>query len=136
MKVALISCVKTKANESCQAKDMYQSNWFKKAYAYAQQHTDKILILSAKYHVLETTDKIEPYDLTLKNMTAAQRCEWAKEVLNQLAVKTDFEHDEFLILAGEIYRRDLIGVLKNCLIPMKGLSQGEQLQFLKEALKV
>ena len=136
MKVALISCVKNKATEACQAKDMYQSYWFKAAYAYAKkQNVDKILILSAKYYVLEETDEITPYDLTLNKMPIAERRKWAEKVLKQLSGKTDLEHDEFLILAGEKYRHDLVGALKHYQIPMEHLRQGEQVKFLKEALK-
>ena len=101
MRVALISCVKTKAGKPCQARDLYQGQWFPKAYAYAKkQNVDKILILSAKYHVLEETDVIEPYDLTLNKMSTAEKRTWAEEVLKQLSSKTDLEHDEFIILAG------------------------------------
>lgn len=136
MKIALISCVKTKATQPCRAKDLYQSYWFRLAYAYAkEQKVDKILILSAKYHVLEETDEIAPYDLTLNKMPIVERRKWAEEVLRQLSVKTDLEHDEFLILAGEKYRQGVVCALKHYKIPMEHLRCGEQLKFLKGVLK-
>lgn len=136
MRVALISCVKTKAGKPCQARDLYQGQWFPKAYAYAKkQNVDKILILSAKYHVLEETDVIEPYDLTLNKMSTAEKRTWAEEVLKQLSSKTDLEHDEFIILAGEKYRQGLVGALKHYQIPMEHLTQGQQLQFLTGVLE-
>lgn len=136
MRVALISCVKTKATKKCQAKDLYQGSWFPKAYAYAKkQNVDKILILSAMHHVLEETEPIKPYELTLNKMSTAERRAWAEEVLKQLSAKTDLEHDEFLILAGEKYRQGLVGAIKQYQVPMKDLPWGKQLQFLKEALE-
>ena len=136
MKVALISCVKTKATKKCQAKDLYQGPWFPKAYAYAKkQNVDKILILSAMYHLLEETEPIEPYDLTLNKMSTAERRTWAEEVLKQLAAKTDLEHDEFMILAGQKYRQGLVGALKHYQIPMENLTWGQQLNFLTEAIE-
>lgn len=136
MKVVLISCVKVKATEQCKAKDMYQSQWFKKAYAYAKkQIADKILILSAKYHVLEEDAVIEPYDLTLNKMTAAERRDWSQKVLEQLRALTDLDNDEVIILAGENYRKGIVGALKHVEIPMENLGVGQQLKFLTKELE-
>ena len=65
MRVVLISCVSKKKDTPVAAKDMYVSALFKGAYKYAYTlGADKVLILSAKYGLLEETDVIEPYNET------------------------------------------------------------------------
>lgn len=133
MKIVLISCVKKKADKPCKAKDMYQSDWFKKAYTYAKnKNPDKIFILSAKYGVLGEDDMIEPYDLTLNKMHAAGRQNWAKSVIGTLRKCTNIKEDEFIILAGKKYREGIVGELCHYTVPMENLSQGQQLRYLKE----
>lgn len=47
----------------------------------------------------------------------------------------NFENDEVIFLAGEKYRKYLINQICNYKIPMKGLTIGKQLQFLKGIVK-
>lgn len=52
------------------AKDMYVSDLFKKSLEYARRlNPAKIYILSAKYGLLELDDMIEPYEITLNEMS-------------------------------------------------------------------
>ena len=75
-KIILLSCVSQKKNVKCKAKDLYVSSLFCKAYKYAQKlNPDKIYILSAKYHLLELDDEIEPYNLTLNDMSEVEKKE-------------------------------------------------------------
>lgn len=131
MKIALISCVKTKAAKPCQAKDMYISPLFKYAYRYAKQHADKVLILSAKYGLLQETDVISPYEKTLNNMSKRERKIWTIKVLSQLASQADIDNDHFLILAGGGYRTYLCQKLKHYTVPLANVSFGNQLKFYK-----
>ena len=135
MKIALISCVKSKRNEECTAKDLYISPLFKMNYAYAKKTCDKIFILSAKYGLLSETDIIEPYEKTLNKMKIAERKEWAEKVLYELQTKADLQKDKFVILAGTKYRVDLLPHIKNYEIPFDKFSFGKQLQRLKELIK-
>ena len=74
---------------------------------------DKIFILSALHGLLNLSDEIEPYNLTLNDMAVAKRKAWAEEVLKSLRENADIEKDEFVFLAGERYRQFLIPFLKN-----------------------
>ena len=135
MKVVLISCVSKKLDYKVKAKDLYISPLFRFNLRYAKSlNPDKILILSAKYGLVGLGDEIEPYDLTLNNMAISERKEWAESIVKQLDDKMNFENDEVIFLAGEKYREYLIPKIKNYKIPMKGLSIGRQLQFLKNEL--
>ena len=65
-KIVLISCSSMKSENKCKAQDMYISPLFKLSLQYALSIcADKIFILSAKYHLLELDDVIEPYNVTL-----------------------------------------------------------------------
>lgn len=111
---------------------MYKSTLFNYSFKYLNKRCDKIFILSAKYGLLELTDEIAPYDVTLNKMNKADRITWTDKVLNDLKSKTDLENDKFIILAGKNYREKLIKNMKNYDVPMKNLGIGKQLKFLKE----
>ncbi|MDR3075504.1 MAG: hypothetical protein LBU30_05665 [Candidatus Methanoplasma sp.] len=112
---------------------MYISQLFRGAYRYAKKlNADRVFILSAKYGLLEEYDSIEPYNETLNNKTAAEVKKWADGVLVSLAEKTDLQNDEFVFLAGEKYRKYLVGHLQHVDVPLLGMRIGEQLAFYKE----
>lgn len=134
-KFVLISCVKTKLNYQAKAKDLYVSNFFRKAYRYAQLlNPDRIFILSAKYGLLKLDDIIDPYELTLKNMPTKEKMAWGQVVIEKLDKYTDLQNDNFVFLAGEEYRRFLLPYIRNYEIPLKGLKFGPQLSWLKKKI--
>ncbi|MCF7887664.1 MAG: hypothetical protein K9L76_00140 [Candidatus Omnitrophica bacterium] len=132
-KIILISCVSKKKPHKAKAKNLYMSTWFKYAFQYALSlKPDKIFILSAKYGLLNPERVIMPYNRTLNNMKSDQIKKWANNVVSMLKEKADLENDNFIILAGKNYRRYLIPYISNYKIPMKELSIGYQLNFLKK----
>ena len=146
MKVILISCAAIKdetviGGRTVPAKDLYQSDLFKKAWTYANQMKapdDKIYILSAKHHLLNPDQHIGWYNDTLNTMKVAQRQEWANVVLDQLKnEQVDLMNDQFVFLAGKNYFEKLLPALNidNCIFPYKGCPGiGYILQFLKKEL--
>ena len=132
MKVGLVACCSKKLKNKSLAKDLYQSTLFKSSMEYLNKRCDKIFILSAKYGLLELAEEIEPYNLTLNEMNKNERTNWSKEVLKKLKIKTDLQRDEYIILAGNNYREEIIKHIKKYDIPMEKLTIGKQLKFLKE----
>ncbi len=133
-KIVLISCVSKKLPYLAKAQDLYISPLFKMNLRFAKQLSpNKIFILSAKYGLVDLNKKIEPYNCTLNDIKIGERKDWAKRVLQKLTKVSSLESDEFIILAGEKYREYLINKIKNYKIPLKGLSIGKQLQYLKRA---
>jgi len=131
-KIVLISCVKKKATRKAQVQDLYISDLFKSSLAYAKAlNPDGIYVLSARYGLLALDEVIEPYELTLKKMSAAEGRLWAKKVVEQLAQRTDLQRDHFVFLAGQDYRKHLVPRVASYEIPMERLSFGQQLRFLK-----
>lgn len=132
--VVLISCASRKQRKTAPARDLYESDLFKKSLQYAEaMEPDLILVLSAEHHILRLDEEIAPYDTTLNRMGADEVCRWSEEVLDQLGELADLERDRFTILAGERYRKHLVPHLTNHDVPLKGLRIGEQLSFLKNA---
>ena len=131
--IFLVSCVKPKRGYPSPAKDLYISDWFKKAAQYASQNADEWFILSAKYFLIHPDDLIEPYDLTLKSMSAIGKKEWAIRVYQMLQPLLSTE-DNITFLAGQDYRNYLIPLLQHdgftVNIPMEGLRIGEQKSWL------
>ena len=132
-RVVLISCVSQKLPHPALAKDLYVSSLFKFCLRYAQTlKPNVIFILSAKYGLV-ALDQLEPYNDTLNTKRDAEIRQWAQGVLQQLRSRVDLERDAVIFLAGEKYRRYLVGQIRHTEIPMFGLSIGRQLQFLKRA---
>ncbi len=130
--IVLISCVSKKLSRKAPARDLYISPLFRLNFQYATKLApSKIYILSAKYGLVNIEDEIEPYNVTLINMSASERKKWATKVLVQLSECSDLRRDHFIFLAGNKYRQYLIPKLKSYDVPMQGLPIGKQLQFLK-----
>ena len=127
--IGLISCVKSKSSHICEAKDMYISSLFKYMYIYAKHRCKEVYILSAKYGLLSENTVISPYNKTLNNMTENQKKEWGEKVMNQLRKRFDINNTSFLLLGGQNYIKYLD--LPHKKEPLKGLSMGYRLQFLK-----
>lgn len=103
--IGLISCVKSKANKRCEAKDMYVSPLFKYMYAYAKKRCKEVYILSAKYGLLSENTPIAPYNVTLNSMSERQKKEWAKNIMLSLSKRYDLNKETFLIMGGaELYQ--------------------------------
>jgi len=132
-KIVLISCVSKKLPYKAKAKDLYISALFKKNLVYAQKlKPDIIYILSAKYGLLSLETDIEPYNVTLNNMSASQIRNWAGGVLKQLSEQTDIEKDHFVFLAGMKYRKYLIPYIISFEVPLEGMPIGKQLHYQSE----
>jgi len=130
--VCLIACVSKKQPVRAPAKELYISPLFKSAFAFAQTfQPDYTFILSAKYGLVDENEEIDPYDVTLSAMSSTQIREWAQRILAQLKSVADLETDNFIVLAGDNYRKYLVPHLANCEIPLRGMRIGQQLQFLK-----
>lgn len=131
--LVLVSCVKSKLTRPAPAKDLYVSAWFQKARALVEKHKASWFILSALHGLVPPDKVIEPYELTLKTMKAADRRAWAERVWRDLKPLLKEKH-RVTFLAGMSYREFLAGKLNSngtpFDVPMEGLPQGMQLSWL------
>lgn len=97
---------------------------------------DKTFILSDKYGLVSEDMIIEPYNETLKDKNVHERRAWGDMVLNELRKVSDFEHDEYIILAGEVYQENLLPYLHHFWLPLKCKHQGEWIPELERLIKL
>jgi hypothetical protein len=80
-KIVLIACASKKAPGKAKAEALYISPLFVSNLRYAKRlKPDSIFILSAKYGLVELEREIEPYDVTLNDMSSVQIKAWAGNV--------------------------------------------------------
>lgn len=136
MRVALISCVKTKLDTKTpvRADELYLSDLFKKSYEYCKLNYDKVFILSAKYGLLNVDDEILPYEKTLNTMKKNEKEVWYNNV--SYSLKNKLNKEDFIYYhCGSNYRQGLINRLDNLYdVPLLGVSFGNQLKFYKKHL--
>jgi hypothetical protein len=106
---------------------------FRKARRWAERQADEWYILSAKWGLVHPDRVIAPYNETLSGAPTASRRDWAARALPEL-LKLVEPGDRIVFLAGQAYRQNLVGALRErgCAVeaPMQGLGIGRQLQWL------
>tara|TARA_R110002096_G_scaffold419055_1_gene623481 strand:- start:1035 stop:1496 length:462 start_codon:yes stop_codon:yes gene_type:complete len=146
-KIVLISCGSKKMNKRTKAKEMYQSPLFKNSLEYALKlNPNKIFILSAHYGLLDLETEIEPYDVTISNVSKqnrlkkpelkvlnkSEKIEWGKKIIEKLATYSNIEKDVFIVLAGLEYVKPIIPYLNNVEQPLKGVGLFDRISHLKK----
>lgn len=151
----LISCSSQKSAAAGKAKDLYQSDLFRKSFEYAKQQLaplwiqnlspdhNQIFILSAKYGLLNPHSFIHPYDLTLNDMSPEKQQLWSNIVLRQL--QDEYPGHEYpsqiFFLCGQKYRKHLLPLVadhfyrSDIKTPLAGLGIGQQKQWLKNRIQ-
>tara|TARA_R110002020_G_scaffold444791_1_gene656428 strand:- start:88 stop:453 length:366 start_codon:yes stop_codon:yes gene_type:complete len=107
-KIVLISCTLEKLDCKSKVKDLYSPSLnFNKHLDIAKSLSpDKILVISAKHHVLELEEEIEPYDMSIDKFSGNKQIDWGIEVIKQLKnKKINLEYDEIFTILPDIYLR-------------------------------
>ena len=128
--IILVACCGPKLAEPAPAADLYVSPLFKKARNYAERR-GRWFILSALYGLLDPTEVIAPYNVTLKKMPAQKRREWGQKVRHQMET-AGLIGPRVVALAGADYVKPLTDTGLTVAQPMKGKSIGKQLQWLNK----
>jgi hypothetical protein len=126
--IVLVACCGKKLPYAAPAKELYQSELFRKSRAYAEQNGDSWLILSALHGVVHPDATIAPYDVTLNEMSRQARADWSVKVAGQLE---PHRSSEMVVLAGKNYC-GWVEHYERVTRPMEGLGIGQQLAFLTE----
>lgn len=136
MEIGLVSCTKQKREQSASPEDLYSpSTYFSKARNYATRSHDKWYILSAKHGLLRPDGPpIEPYDMSLSDLTADERRSWAEEVMSDLIAEIPDQPEITVVLhTGKQYYENLLPLFDEAeidyRIPTKGLQFGETLRW-------
>lgn len=135
-RVILIGCGKTKLATADKAWRLYTGNLFKARFNYAQNTACARFILSAKYGVIALDATIEPYDVTIDQVT--DKPAWARLAVAQLLLRLrDLRYNPKEVVLEIHASADYIEALRphaevyglKVTAPMHGLAIGKQLQF-------
>lgn len=131
--LTLIACCGAKLDRAAAARELYVSDLFRKSLAWANANSDRSMVLSARYGLVQMGEVIEPYDETLNDLRSTKRLEWANRVWASLVAHLQ-PADRVVILAGRNYREHLAPLLADAgvlvSIPLDGLGIGFQKQWL------
>jgi hypothetical protein len=125
--IVVVACCATKLDHAAEARDLYVSDLFKKARAYAELLGGRWLILSAKHGILNPGRVIEPYDEFLCDKSPREHAAWIKLVRKQW---WNGERRPVVLLAGAAYRTAFEGIEHTA--PMARMGIGQQKQWLKQ----
>lgn len=120
------------------AAQLYTSALFRGRRAYVEASCARWWVLSALHGLVRPDRVLEPYDLSLKQLSAAERRQWSAQVLADLAGECPLgEGDVVEVHAGAEYRDyGLVAGLQadgvRVVLPAEGLSLGRQLRFYRE----
>jgi hypothetical protein len=135
LRVGLVGCASQKLQRPAPARELYVSQLFRKASAYAEATCDRWYILSAKHGLVHPDTVLEPYDVRLgtNHPGTPPIHQWGAMVKEQLAAElAGLENVTLIALAGEQYRVAVRGVPWPVEIPMQGLGIGQQLGWLTD----
>ena len=135
--LCLVSCVKTKKAIAAPARQLYTSDWFRKARQIVERMGWRWCILSAKHGLVDPDQIIEPYDKKLDDMKVDHRREWARDVIGALEPQLAGVQS-VVFFASKPYREFLANELRGrgiaVHVPMHGLRSGEQNQWMMRLL--
>lgn len=134
--VYLVACVSQKLDRRAKAADLYRSDWFRKARAYVEDLGAPWFVLSAAHGLVRPDRRLDPYDVTLRALTAAERRLWGEKTVAQLRRAIGPRHPgPIVFLAGRHYREPLLGFAGDrATIPMAGMGIGQQKAWLAAQL--
>lgn len=130
--IHLVACVGRKRDYRAPAADLYRSDWFVKARRYVEAMHAPWFILSAAHGLVRPGDWLDPYDVTLRDLTAAERRRWGEMTVVQLRDAIGPAHrGPIVFLAGRLYRDPLLDFAGHrAVIPMAGMAIGRQKAWL------
>ncbi len=136
-RVLLLGCVSQKGPAAVAARDLYVSTLFRLRRAYAETLGFPWFILSAKHGLVRPDEIVEPYDVRLSDLSAADRRGWGDRVFLQLqAAVAPLLGRVFEFHAGSHYveavKPHLEKVGAAVVWPLQGLRLGEQLHWYKQ----
>jgi hypothetical protein len=132
----LVGSVTTLAASKQRAADLYESQWFRAARAYAEATGESWAILSAAHGLLDPQEIVAPYELAFAGAPREVQQRWAYRVFRQIELWQPRRVAQVHLIAGRAFCAALQPVLEAagyvCRAPMHGLGIGRQLQWLKQ----
>lgn len=134
-RIGLVGCVSSKRARPTAARDLYTSPLFVGRRSFVERTCHDWFILSAKRGLVDPSETLEPYDVSLASASIPERRRWAQTTLAAIDARLgDVSGLVFEIHAGAAYRdfglaQGLHARGARVEVPAEGLRQGEQLAF-------
>lgn len=130
--IYLVACVSQKLDRRARAADLYRSDWFRKARTFVEEQDARWFILSAAHGLVKPSQRLDPYNVTLNSLTAAERRLWGEKTVRQLRRAIGARYaGPIVFLAGRLYREPLLAFASDrAAIPMLGMGIGQQKAWL------
>ncbi|WP_425538051.1 DUF6884 domain-containing protein [Myxococcus stipitatus] len=106
VRLALLSCSKSKRTRASRAHTLYTGPFFRAAFDVAAAFADELVILSARHHIVEPHQVLEPYDYSFADMRKPERVAWRTRCTTLLRHRFHSHAVECLFLGGEDYQLD------------------------------
>lgn len=133
-RIGLVGCASQKLKRPAPARELYVSQLFRKAAAYAEATCDVWYILSAKHGLVRPDTVLEPYNLKV-GTAECKTWDWVETHRPaMMAELAQYERVTLVALLGEQYRTIFRPGPWAFSIPMEGLGIGEQLGWLTREL--
>lgn len=138
--IGLVACSKTKLERPAPARELYASPLFRLALRYAKAQCEVVYVASALHGLVELDTVIEPYDLTLTELSPKLRLAWGHRVARELVGHSD---ETIVALAGASYMQPIRAALRELergravagglqlIEPLHGMQIGERLAWLR-----
>lgn len=137
-RIALVGCGKQKLTHAAPARELYTGPLFRSSLAVAEaEFGADVWILSAQHGLVDLDEQLEPYDLTLDDLTPESLQDWARDVLRNLVDDDHGTPARLTVYAGRNYVEQLGLYLPDDWTledPLVGLGQGARLAWLKTRL--
>lgn len=135
--VVLIGGAATKLDHPAPARDLYTSQLFHSARAWAELEGDAWYILSALHGLVTPAMVLDPYEMHMRELDTVGRGLWGRRVADQLQeVEPHTRWHPVTILAGRLYVEPLQAIFGGGAfeLPLQGLGIGQRLAWFKREL--
>ncbi len=104
-KIGLVGCGARKLARPAPARELYTGTLFRLSSAYAERVCDEWYVLSALHGLVRPDVVLEPYDLTLTDVSIVGRRAWAAGVLARLEALGLGKGNRWVVLASSFTYR-------------------------------
>lgn len=131
----VISCGKKKRARRSAAREIYTGPHFRAQRAFAEALGETYVILSAKHGVLDPETEIDPYDVSISDLSRTERDAWGRRAAR--AIRERLEPGQTVVVtAGKGYRDAIRLYLERGgalpLEPIRTLGMGRQMKWLRD----
>lgn len=130
--VAIIPCTSQKSEVPGPARDVWTGHHFQLVLAHTEMFYDRVLVMSYKYGLIDPDYEIEPYDIDIKLVKAAQKLRWWFNLRVDIRALCEWSPLLVAMYTGDVERDRIIrefvrNGVRQVILPFEGLSVGKRM---------